>query len=58
MKTTTRERFLLSLLYLLQEEVDALRSVLSEWEQDKDCFIQYNRAAALRSAIELLEYNL
>jgi hypothetical protein len=30
------------------EEVYCLRSVLSEWEQDKTCYLQWNRAEELR----------
>lgn len=36
----------------LQRECDALRSVLSEWDQDKSCFIQWNRANEIRDQRE------
>lgn len=53
-----RERFLLTLIKLLQEENECLRSVLSEWEEDKSCFVQYSRAEVFRAAIECLEHKL
>lgn len=34
---------------LLKEEVACLRSVLSEWEQDKSCFVQWQRAEEIRA---------
>jgi hypothetical protein len=58
MSTTERERELLALIKLLQEESSALRSVLSEWDEDKSCYIQMNRANIFRQAIECLEYKL
>lgn len=53
-----RERFLLTLIYLLMEEVLCLRSVLSEFEGDKSEYVQMNRAEILRAAIETLEHKL
>lgn len=58
MRTTERERQLLTLIKLLQEESQALRSVLSEWEHEKSCYVQMNRADAFRHAIECLEHDL
>lgn len=58
MNTTEHERQLLALVVLLQLESEALRSVLSEWEQDKSYYTQFNRAEAFRHAIELMEHNL
>ena len=46
---------LITLKYLLEEEVAALRSVLSEWDHDKDCFLQMNKADRLRDAFESLD---
>lgn len=31
-------------IYLLEQEVEALRSVLSEWDQDKSVYLQMNKA--------------
>lgn len=53
-----REKMLETLIYLLQEEVECLRSVLSEWEHDKDCYTQYVRARIFRDAIEALQHKL
>jgi len=58
MNTTERERQLLALIVLMQQELDCLRSVLSEWEHDKDCFVQWNRAEIFRHARECMEHNL
>lgn len=58
MSTTERERQLLALVVLLQLESEALRSVLSEWESDKSCYVQFNRADAFRHAIECMEQDL
>jgi hypothetical protein len=51
-----KEQLLLSLCYLLQEEVDALRSVLSEWDENKQHFVQWIRAENLRRVTEDLEH--
>lgn len=56
--TTERERQLLALIVLLQQESEALRSVLSEWDAPKDCYVQFNRAEVWRRAIECMEHNL
>jgi len=56
--TTERERQLLTLIYLLQQESEALRSVLSEFDAPKDCYVQMNRADTFRHAIEALEHAL
>lgn len=54
-----RERFLMVLIYLLQQEVAALRSVLSEFETDKkECYTQWTQAEIMRQAIETMEYKL
>lgn len=58
MSTTERERQLLALIVLLQQESEALRSVLSEFEADKSCYVQFNRAEAFRQAIECMEHKL
>ena len=49
---TESERRLSAAVYLLEQEIDCLRSVLSEWEEDKSCYIQWNRAEDLRRVIE------
>jgi hypothetical protein len=53
-----RDRLLITIIYLLQKEVECLISVLSEWEQDKSIFIQYNRAEVFARARESLEHQL
>lgn len=40
-----------ALIWLLEEEVEALRSVLSEWDHDKSCYLQMNKADAIRSVM-------
>lgn len=47
-----KEKKLLTQVSLLELEVACLRSVLSEWEHDKSCFIQMTRADDLRRVIE------
>lgn len=49
---------LIVLICLLKQEVDALRSVLSEWDTDKYCYLQYVWADDLRKVIEGLEVKL
>jgi hypothetical protein len=56
--TSTRERELLALIVLLMQESEALRSVLSEWDAEKSCYVQFTRAEILRQAIECLEHKL
>lgn len=56
--TSIRERYLQTMIYLLQQELEALRSVLSEFETDKSHYVQWNRAEILREAIETLEHQL
>jgi len=41
-----------ALIYLLKKEIACLRSVLSEWDDDKDCYLQWNRAEAIRVVLE------
>jgi len=41
-----------ALIYLLKKEIACLRSVLSEWDEDKDCYLQWNRAEAIRVVLE------
>lgn len=53
-----REKLLLTLLYLMREQIDCLRSVLSEFEGDKSHFVQMNRANILEHATETLEYKV
>lgn len=55
---TERDQFIVAFVYLLKQEVEALRSVLSEWENDKDCYVMWRRAEDLRAIIESLEYKL
>ncbi len=46
-------------MVLLQEEVDCLRSVLSEYgEHDKSEYTQWVRANILRDAIETMDHKL
>lgn len=33
---------------LLEMEIEALRSVLSEWDEDKNCYHQFLKANAIR----------
>jgi hypothetical protein len=53
-----REKLLITVIKLLTEECDCLRSVLSEWDTDKNCFVQMNRAEILMQARETLEYKV
>jgi hypothetical protein len=53
-----RELELLCLIKLMQEEIECLRSVLSEWESEKTCYIQFNRAEIFKDARESLEHKL
>lgn len=55
---TERERFLLTLLYLMQEEIKCLRSVLSEWNHDTSSYVQSTQADILKNARETLEHKL
>lgn len=55
---TEQEWLLRTVIFLLRSEVDCLRSVLSEWDQDKSCYIQFIRAECLREAIEGYEHKL
>jgi hypothetical protein len=41
-----------ALIWLLEQENEALRSVLSEWDQDKSCFIQMNKADNIRAVLD------
>ena len=52
------DQLMICLIYLLQQEVIALRSVLSEWDHDKSCYVQFHRADACRTAVEVLEHSL
>lgn len=52
------ERYLNSMIFLLQREVECLRSVLSEWDHEKSCYVQMNRADIFRQTIETMEYRL
>lgn len=53
-----RERFLMVMIYLLQREVEALRSVLSEYGADHGQYTQWCRAQDYRRTIEGEEYKL
>lgn len=57
-RMSEREKLLLTLLYLMREQIDCLRSVLSEFEGDKSHFVQMNRANILEHATETLEYKV
>lgn len=56
--TSQRELLLLTIIKLMSEEIDCLRSVLSEWEHEKDCFVQFNRAEIFKAARETLEFKI
>lgn len=43
------------IIYLLNKEIEALRSVLSEWDQDKTSYLQMGRANDIAEAISLLD---
>lgn len=43
------------MIYLLGKEVEALRSVLSEWDADKSSYVQWIRANKIREVIALLD---
>lgn len=45
---------MITLLFLLKKENQALRSVLSEWEEDKNCYVQMILADDLRRVIETI----
>jgi hypothetical protein len=53
-----RERFLITLIYLLQQECECLRSVMSEPGLDWEIYNQYTRAEILRQARETMEHRL
>ncbi len=56
---TDRKQVRAALMVLLQEEVDCLRSVLSEYgEHDKSEYTQWVRANILRDAIETMDHKL
>lgn len=56
--TSERERLLLALIHLMQKEIECLRSVLSEWDQDKNCYVQFTRAEKFEAARETMEHEL
>jgi hypothetical protein len=56
--TKARERYLLTMIYLLSQEVISLRSVLYEYDGDKSEYLQMNRAELIREVIEHLEAEL
>lgn len=49
------QKELIAMIYLLQKEVEALRSVLSEFDGDKSCYSQFMFAEDLRRVIENLK---
>lgn len=51
-----RERQLIAIITLLEEEIQCLRSVLSEFETDKSHFVQFNRAETIAEARMVLEH--
>ena len=54
MLNLTKEE-VIALIVLLRMENEALRSVLSEWEQDKSCYLQMNAADNIRAVIESIK---
>ena len=52
---TEREKLLITIIYLMRQEIDCLRSVLSEFEGDKNHFVQMNIANDLEVTIDKLE---
>lgn len=55
---TAQEYFLRTMIFLMQEEIYALRSVLSEFEGDKKEHTQMIRADDYRTVIEGLQHKL
>jgi len=53
-----RERYLIVMIYLLMDESQCLRSVLSEYGADHNQFTQWMRAEDLRRVIEGMEHKL
>ena len=43
------------ILILLKKEIECLRSVLSEWEEDKSCYLQMVIADEIKKARETIE---
>jgi len=54
---TKREKELIALVELLMKERCCLRSVLSEFDEDKSCYVQWNRAEDLSITIDLLYWD-
>lgn len=52
------ERFLNTMVFLLQREVEALRSVLSEYSAEHSQYVQWICAEDLRRVIEGMEHRL
>ena len=52
------EQFLRCLIFLMREEIDCLRSVLSEFEGDKSEYVQMNRADDIQRVREGMEHRL
>lgn len=50
----TNEEKLMAIIYLLEQEVACLRSVLSEYDENKNHFIQMNCADNFRAALDSL----
>lgn len=53
-----RDMTLITIISLLKEEAQCLRSVLSEFDGDKQEFVQMNRANMLKDARETLEFKI
>jgi hypothetical protein len=53
-----REKYLMCLIFLLQQEVEALRSVLSEYGAEHSQYVQWMRAEDLKRVIEGQEHKL
>lgn len=55
---TEKDQLTTTIIYLLKKENEALRSVVSEFEEEKTCYTQYVVANILQEARETLESKL
>lgn len=55
---TERDQFTTAMIYLMKQEIECLRSVLSEFDGDKRDYIQMVRADIIQAARENLEFKL
>ena len=53
-----QKRFFICLIYLMRDEIQCLRSVVSEYEADPCHFTQWMRAQDIRRVIEGMEHLL